>query len=158
MVSRQSVGAVFEPLPDARRGCVLCREHAGVPLWQDAAWRVIRAEDGDFPAFYRVIARHHVGEFSALLAPERQRCMELVCAIERVLIERLRPTKINLAALGNMVPHLHWHVIARFDWDSQFPQAVWGTRQREVPGGALARLGTTLADLDAAVLDALALA
>lgn len=150
------MATAFQTLPDARPGCVLCREHTGVPLWQDAAWRVIRAEDADFPAFYRVIARHHVGEFSALLAPERQRCMDLVCAIERVLIEQLRPTKINLAALGNMVPHLHWHVIARFGWDSQFPQAVWGPRQREVPGGATARLGMTLDELDAAVVDALA--
>jgi diadenosine tetraphosphate (Ap4A) HIT family hydrolase len=148
----------FEPLADARAGCVLCLEPAGVPLWQDAAWRVIRAEDADFPATYRVIARHHVGEFSALLAPERQRCMDLVCAIERVLIERLQPTKVNLAALGNMVPHLHWHVIARFDWDSQFPQAVWGPRQREVSGGATARLGMALHELDTAVVEALALA
>ena len=148
--------ADFEPLHDARADCVLCRQHTGVPLWQDAAWRVIRAEDGDFPAYYRVIARHHVGEFSALLAPERQRCMDLVCAIERVLIDCLRPTKVNLAALGNMVPHLHWHVIARFDWDSHFPQAVWGPRQREVPGGAPARLGLSLDELDAAVVEALA--
>lgn len=146
----------FEPLPDARPGCVLCREHAGVPLWQDDAWRVIRAEDADFPAFYRVVARHHVGEFSALLAPERLRCMDLVCTIERVLIEQLQPTKINLAALGNMVPHLHWHVIARFEWDSHFPQAVWGARQREVAGGALARLGLPLAELDVRVAEALA--
>jgi len=152
------MAADFEPLRDARPGCVLCHEHAGVPLWQDAAWRVIRAEDADFPAFYRVIARHHVGEFSSLLAPERQRCMDLVCAIERVLLEQLRPTKINLAALGNMVPHLHWHVIARFAWDSHFPQAVWGTRQREVAGGASARIGLGLAALDAAVLEALAMA
>jgi len=150
--------ADFEPLHDARPGCALCRQHTGVPLWQDAAWRVIRAEDDDFPAFYRVIARHHVGEFSALLAPERQRCMDLVCAIERVLIERLVPTRINLAALGNMVPHLHWHVIARFDWDSQFPQSVWGPRQREVPGGAATRLGMPLAELDAAIVAALAFA
>ena len=114
----------FQPLPDAQPGCALCTQAGGVPLWQDEAWRVIRAEDADFPAFYRVISRHHVAEFSALLAPERQRCMDLVCRIERVLIEQLRPSKINLAALGNMVPHLHWHVIARFDWDSHFPQAV----------------------------------
>ena len=150
------MSAAFEPLDDARPGCVLCHEHAGVPVWQDAHWRVIRAEDADFPAYYRVIARHHVAEFSALLAPERRRCMELVCAVERVLVERLGPTRINLAALGNMVPHLHWHVIARFDWDSHFPQAVWGARQREVPGGALARLGIEPAALDEAVAAALA--
>jgi len=145
----------FEPLGTAPAGCVLCREHAGVPVWSDADWRVIRAEDADFPAFYRVVARHHVAEFSDLLAPERQRCMNLVCAVERVLIEQLRPTKINLAALGNMVPHLHWHVIARFDWDSQFPQAVWGPRQREVAGGAIDRLALALPELDRRVRTAL---
>ena len=40
------------------------------------------------------------------------------------------PAKVNLAAFGNMVPHLHWHVIARFDWDSHFPAPVWATAQR----------------------------
>lgn len=145
----------FVALPDAQSGCVLCTQATGVPLWQDDAWRVIRAEDTDFPAFYRVIARHHVGEFSALLAPERARCMDIVCSIERVLIEQLQPTKINLAALGNVVPHLHWHVIARHDWDSHFPQPIWGERQREVAGGALARLPLTLHALDACVVDAL---
>ena len=42
----------------------------------------------------------------------------------------LQPAKVNLAALGNMVPHLHWHVIPRFADDSHFPQPVWGARQR----------------------------
>ncbi len=145
----------FEPLPDARAGCALCTQPGGIPLWHDAAWRVIRAEDADYPAFYRVISRHHVAEFSDLLAPERQRCMELVCRIERVLLETLQPTKVNLAAFGNMVPHLHWHVIARFAWDSHFPQPVWGPRQREVDGGAVARLPLSLAALDACVVQAL---
>ena len=56
----------------------------------------------------------------------------------RCLREALAPAKINLAALGNMVPHLHWHVIARFDWDSRFPalgvgrqRSVSATRKRE---------------------------
>lgn len=146
----------FEPLSGAHDDCPLCHQHAGIPVWSDAAWRVIRAEDADFPAFYRVIARHHVGEFSALLAPERARCMDIVCAIERVLIEQLQPTKVNLAALGNMVPHLHWHVIARFQWDSHFPQAVWGPRQREVADGAAGRLAVSPAELDQRVREALA--
>ncbi len=149
------MGIAFEPLPDARAGCALCTQSGGIALWHDAAWRVIRAEDADHPAFYRVISRHHVAEFSDLLAPERQRCMELVCRIERVLLETLQPTKVNLAAFGNMVPHLHWHVIARFAWDSHFPQPVWGPRQREVDGGALARLPLSLAALDACVVEAL---
>ena len=37
----------------------------------------------------------------------------------------LNPTKINLASLGNMTPHLHWHVIPRFADDVNFPNPVW---------------------------------
>ncbi len=124
-------------------------------VWRSADWRVVRVADADFPAFYRVIASHHVVEFSDLSAQERQRCMSLVCTVERVLRERLRPAKINLAAFGNMVPHLHWHVIARFDWDSHFPQPVWGGRQREVVPPAVSRLACGVAELDAAVAQAL---
>lgn len=124
-------------------------------IWRDAGWRAVRVADIDFPAFYRVIANRHVAEFTDLAAPQRERCMGLVSSVERVLRERLRPTKINLAALGNQVPHLHWHVIARFEWDSHFPQPVWGVRQREVAPPAVSRLACGLAELDAAVAQAL---
>jgi diadenosine tetraphosphate (Ap4A) HIT family hydrolase len=126
-------------------------------VWSSAEWRVIRAEDDAFPAFYRVVSNRHVVELSDLQPPQRQLCMQLVCAVERVLMERLRPTKVNLAALGNVVPHLHWHVIARFDWDSHFPQPIWGARQRDVQPAAATRLACSLADLDTAVAAALAL-
>jgi diadenosine tetraphosphate (Ap4A) HIT family hydrolase len=72
-----------------------------------------------------------------------------------VLRDALAPTKINLAALGNMVPHLHWHVIARFDWDSHFPQPIWGTRQRDVQPPAAERLARPLTGLDERVAAAL---
>jgi diadenosine tetraphosphate (Ap4A) HIT family hydrolase len=140
------------PLPD----CPLCTGAGGVPVWHDAAWRVVRVEDADFPAYYRVVAREHVREFSDLDTAARSRCMALVATVERVLIDRLAPTKINLAAFGNVVPHLHWHVTARFDWDSHFPQPLWGARQREVDPPAAARLVVPLAELDMAVAGALA--
>ncbi|MEO6031326.1 MAG: HIT family protein [Burkholderiaceae bacterium] len=136
--------------------CPLCAEEGGTVVWRDADWRVVRVADADFPAYYRVIANHHVVELSDLSLAERERCMSRVCAVERVLRARLRPTKINLAALGNMVAHLHWHVIARFEWDSHFPQPVWGVRQREVAPPAGSRLACHLAELDAAVAQALA--
>lgn len=143
------------PRMSARPDCPLCRDAGGPLVWQDAQWRVIRVDDADFPAFYRVIAQAHVAEFSQLDAPQQRRCMALVAAVERTLIDRLAPTKINLAALGNMVPHLHWHVIARFDWDSHFPQAIWAPRQREVIPPAVRRLALPLPALDAAVAQAL---
>ena len=83
-----------------------------------------------FPAYYRVIWNAHVAEFTDLAPDERAECMEVVACVERVLREQLQPTKINLASLGNMVPHLHWHVIARFDWDSRFPGPIWAPARR----------------------------
>ena len=63
----------------------------------------------------------------------------------------LRPTKVNLAALGNMVPHLHWHVIARFDWDARWPAPVWAAPQRAADEDRLAALRARLPDCDAAI-------
>jgi diadenosine tetraphosphate (Ap4A) HIT family hydrolase len=147
--------AIFQAPPDARPGCELCSSAGGSLIWTDSEWRVIRIKDADFPAFYRVVHHRHVGEFSQLHEPQRLRCMQLVSAVERCLLAQLRPTKINLAALGNMVPHLHWHVIARFDWDSHFPQPIWGIRQRELDLPAVERLAVDLATLDAAAVSAL---
>lgn len=145
----------FVPLPDGRPDCELCRSAGGRLIAQGPAWRVIRVEEADFPAFYRVVWNAHAAEWTDLDTAGQHECLRVVAAVERVLRERLSPVKINLASLGNMVPHLHWHVIARFDWDSHFPQPVWGARQREVPGGALARLACALSALDEAVRAAL---
>ena len=90
-----------------------------------------------------------MAEFSDLSAPDRQHAMDTVVAVERALREALQPTKVNLAALGNLVPHLHWHVIARFEGDSHFPQPIWGGRQREGDAALLQRLSAALPAIDA---------
>lgn len=135
--------------------CELCLGPGGLPVWRDAHWRVVRVDDAAFPAYYRVICNHHVAEFSDLLAPERQRCMQLVVAVERVLREHLAPTKLNLASLGNVTPHVHWHVIARFEWDSHYPQPVWGREQRAADTSRLASLRDALRGVDLALAQAL---
>ena len=136
--------------------CPLCHETGGVLIVQNPEWRLIRAEDRAFPAFYRLVWQAHVAEFSDLDLAQRQRCMEIVCRVEQVLRTALSPTKINLASLGNVVPHLHWHIIARFDWDSHFPQPVWGQAQREPDMEPEARLAVPLAQLDQRMREALA--
>lgn len=133
--------------------CPLCQADGGLLLHRDALLRVVRVTDTPaHPAFYRVILNAHVAEFSALPAPERQRLMDAVVAVEQVLIEQLRPSKINLASLGNVVPHLHWHVIARFADDAQFPAPIWAAAVRERD---TADLLSRLPALDAAVRAAL---
>lgn len=136
-------------------GCELCKQPGGLPVHRTERWRVIRAADAGFPAFYRVIWNEHVAEFSDLPPADRQALMDAVTRVEQVLRETLAPTKINLASLGNAVPHLHWHVIARFDWDSHYPQPVWGQAQRTVAPPAAERLPLALTELDARVAAAL---
>jgi diadenosine tetraphosphate (Ap4A) HIT family hydrolase len=107
----------------------------GALVFQGAKFRVIRAEEVGFPAFYRVVWSEHVVEFSDLDVTDRVLCMAAVNAVEVELRTHLQPTKINLATLGNVVSHLHWHVIARFDWDTHFPLPVWTEPKR--PGDEL---------------------
>ena len=137
-------------------GCELCTGDGGVLVHRGDKLRVIRAEEPDHPAFYRVIWNDHVAEWTDLSPQDRNHLMEAVCKVEAVLRERLRPSKINLASLGNVVPHLHWHVIARFDWDARWPAPVWAPKLRE-SGHPSERLALPLAELDGHVADALAL-
>lgn len=135
-------------------GCELCEQDGGILLLRKEKFRVIRALDADHPAFYRVIWNEHVAEWTDLPPTDRSHLMQAVAKVESVLREVLHPTKINLASLGNVVPHLHWHVIARFEWDARWPAPIWAPRQREV-SNATEALGTSLSDLDTAVVTAL---
>jgi diadenosine tetraphosphate (Ap4A) HIT family hydrolase len=72
------------------------------------------------------------------LAPGgRAQLMRAVLATEAALRNLLQPLKMNLASLGNLVPHVHGHVIPRFADDGRSPQAVWGERQRDAAAKAL---------------------
>lgn len=139
----------------APAGCPLCDGLGGALVWQGRNARVIRAQEEGFPAFYRVVWTAHAAEFTDLSVAERAECMELVAAVERVLRDRLSPDKVNLAALGNMVAHLHWHVIARWRWDSHFPGSVWAAVQRPRDPGREAEVQTQLDATDRAIAAAL---
>ena len=100
-------------------------------LWDDGFARVVLIGDADHPAYCRVILNAHRKEMTDLTEVERTRLMKTVFVVERVLRELLEPEKINLASFGNMVPHLHWHIIPRFADDPHFPNPVFGSRQRD---------------------------
>jgi diadenosine tetraphosphate (Ap4A) HIT family hydrolase len=124
--------------------CELCDQPGGTLLWQNETCRVVLVADADYPGLCRVIWKQHVKEMTDLSAAERAHLMTTVFAVEAAIREVMRPDKINLASLGNMTPHLHWHVIPRYTHDKHFPQPIWGTAQREgtsaLPSGWQARL------------------
>ena len=119
--------------------CVLCTTIGGKLIWQNDLMRVIDACDPDYPAFTRVIWKAHVAEMTDLDELARQELMRVVLLVEKVQRDVLRPDKINLAAFGNMVPHLHWHIIARWRDDAHFPQPVWAERPEASPAAKLAQ-------------------
>lgn len=133
--------------------CELCATPGGAVLWQDRRCRVVQVEEPGYPGFCRVIWNTHVREMSDLAAADREHCMNVVFAVERALRQTLAPAKINLASLGNMVAHVHWHVIPRFGDDPHFPQPIWGARQRD--GTTTRPGGNTLAQAITAELTAL---
>lgn len=110
--------------------CPLCCPEGEIVLWQDARCRIIRVDEPDYPGFLRVIWTAHVAEMTDLPEAARRHLMQAVCSAELALRRTMCPDKINLASLGNGVPHLHWHVIARFAGDRHFPEPIWGKVQR----------------------------
>ena len=119
-------------------GCELCETEGGRLVLSNEFLRVVLVDHADFPGFARVVWNDHVREMSDLAAAGQMRMMQTVFAVERAQRAVLEPAKINLASLGNVTPHLHWHVIPRAADDSHFPQPIWGQRQRNAGAEALA--------------------
>lgn len=111
--------------------CELCSAAGGELIWQDSFCRVVRVDDVDYPGFCRVILNKHVKEMTDLNSTERDRLMNVVFAVEQAVRDIIQPEKINLASLGNMTPHIHWHIIPRFKQDKTFPNPIWGPSRRE---------------------------
>lgn len=117
--------------------CELCAVPGGELQWQDEFCRVVRVEDQDYPGFCRVILNRHVKEMTDLASEDQLRLMQVVLKVEQAVRKIMRPDKINLASLGNMTPHVHWHVIPRYKRDRHFPAAIWASARRETMGHPL---------------------
>jgi len=111
--------------------CDLCATAGGTVLWESPLCRVVRVDDADYPGYCRVIWNAHVREMSDLEPADRDALMRVVFAMEKTIRSLFAPDKINLASLGNMTPHVHWHVIPRWRDDRHFPGPIWGVSQRE---------------------------
>ena len=117
--------------------CVLCKEELkpeeGQLIWRGDDCRVILVNDSDLPGFCRVIWNHHIAEMTDLSHGAREHLMALVFVVEEAIRNVMHPDKINIASLGNMVPHIHWHVIPRYKDDAFFPESAWSQKIQQVP-------------------------
>jgi diadenosine tetraphosphate (Ap4A) HIT family hydrolase len=131
--------------------CELCGQDGGSVVYRDDRLRVVLVDDADYPGFCRVIWHAHVREMTDLPDAQRAHLMAVVWQVEAALREVMLPHKINLASLGNMTPHLHWHLIPRYPDDRHFPGPVWAGSQRDPELASLAQRTARLPALKEAI-------
>ena len=140
--------------------CVLCKDELkpeeGQLIWRGDDCRVIMVNDPDLPGFCRVIWNRHVAEMTDLSHGERDHLMALVFAVEGAVRHVMHPDKVNIAALGNMVPHIHWHVIPRFKDDAFFPGSAWSQKTQETKASTLEARRKKAQELPAAIKSVIA--
>ncbi|KZD10308.1 HIT domain-containing protein [Oceanibaculum pacificum] len=88
--------------------------------------RVLLMNDSAYPWLILTPQRADIREIHQLDAADRALLMEEIVHVTTALETLYKPVKLNVAALGNMVPQLHVHVIARFEDDPAWPGPVWG--------------------------------
>lgn len=88
--------------------------------------RLLLMNDANFPWFILVPMRENIREIHELSPPDRALLMDESCALSQALVDGFKADKINVAALGNVVPQLHLHHVARFTTDPAWPAPVWG--------------------------------
>jgi diadenosine tetraphosphate (Ap4A) HIT family hydrolase len=106
--------------------CQLCfPKHENIIFTNDL-FRVIHVGDEYYPGYIRIILNEHAIEMTDIDMESANRIFSALLIIERQIRNILNPDKINLASFGNMVPHLHWHIIPRYKNDRHFPNPIWG--------------------------------
>lgn len=88
--------------------------------------------DKENPWFVLIPRKSEVFELVDLTHEQQCMLMEEVTIVSEFLKSHYRPFKINIGALGNIVRQLHIHVLARYENDRAWPQALWGTVPKEI--------------------------
>ena len=128
-----------EPSSEPRADCPLCTRENEREIWRGAFWRLIDAQQPDYPGYMRLVLNRHVTEVTWLAKIEREQLFKLLPVIDEQVCDRLAPQKINIASLGNQVPHMHWHIIPRWKDDPHFPDSIWSPVRNATPSPDLAK-------------------
>lgn len=112
------IGGMFELHPRLAQDCTVIGEF---PLC-----KLLLMNDSNYPWFILVPKREGLREIFELNEDEQIQLLHESSTLSRLISEHFNADKINVAALGNMVPQLHIHHIARFSSDPAWPAPVWG--------------------------------
>lgn len=106
--------------------CQLCSTLDQSIVYSNNIFRVVLVSDIYYPGFVRLIMNDHYKEMSDLPDCMVSDVFSALIKIEKAILRIFVPDKINLASLGNVVPHVHWHIIPRYINDRHYPNPIWG--------------------------------
>jgi diadenosine tetraphosphate (Ap4A) HIT family hydrolase len=135
--------------------CDLCTSPGGRLIHDDGRLRVVVVDEIDYPGFVRVVWNQHVREMTDLSDDERSHLMRTVFRVEAVQRDVMRPVKMNVASLGNLTPHVHWHLVPRHEDDAHFPRPIWAERSRTTAADVLETRRARVPALERALAEAL---
>jgi diadenosine tetraphosphate (Ap4A) HIT family hydrolase len=116
-------------------GCPICGKWEDEPQQRIVALErtlVSLNRDQFFPGYCFVYTKEHVTELFHLDEAYRNQVMAEVNAVAKALYEVFRPDKINYELLGNMAPHMHWHIVPRSAKDPLWPRPHWSEPHQEL--------------------------
>jgi diadenosine tetraphosphate (Ap4A) HIT family hydrolase len=90
----------------------------------------VEVEPSQIP-WLKIFTQKKIKEFSQCDTNTKQIIWKAIDIIEKEMLSYFQCEKINIASFGNYVPHVHFHIMARFKEDNFFPEPMWGTQQRE---------------------------
>jgi diadenosine tetraphosphate (Ap4A) HIT family hydrolase len=98
-------------------------------IWENEEF-FIKQHNSKLP-WVKLFTKKEYKELTQIPPTTRAKLYNLIENIELLMIEFYKPDKINIASFGNMLPHMHWHIIARFKNDPYFPKTTWEEPIRE---------------------------
>jgi diadenosine tetraphosphate (Ap4A) HIT family hydrolase len=117
--------------------CPFCRKLAGTDSWptEDIVWPfphsiAVLGTWQFYHGYCVLISRRHASELSQLDDAERSCYLDEMCTLARAIEQAFKPRKVNYELLGNQVPHLHWHLLPRYQEDVEHLKPVWIALER----------------------------
>jgi diadenosine tetraphosphate (Ap4A) HIT family hydrolase len=122
-------------------------EHDTAPVGDLALSCILSINDADYPWLILVPRRAGVTEIADLGTDDAAQLTAEITQVSRVFKHVTRCDKLNIAAIGNIVPQLHIHIVARRKDDPLWPKPIWGVAPpRAGDGSAFARFLAAIRD------------
>ncbi len=121
-------------MPNAQN-CIMCQkweQDSDLQIVELTHSYVILNRDQFFPGYTLLFTKDHVTELFHLDKTVRSELTEEISRIAEALYNIFQPDKINYELLGNMVPHMHWHLVPRFSSDPLWPRPIWSEPHTEL--------------------------